>query len=243
MLRVEVVMFQSVNPRSRADEVERQLSAAILGGALAAGQTLPAERELAETLGVNRGAVREAIQRLAAAGLVQSRQGQGTRVLDFQREGGLDLLPGLLIQAERVHGPALRGLAELRTCIGVDAARRAARRQGEEEPLRAAMRTLEQAPAGTRAAPALALWEAVIDRADNLAYRLAFNSLRRCYEPILGLVAPVLAAEVEDLDAHLHLGEAILAGRDEEAADRAALLLQRGEQALVALARGLEAQP
>lgn len=236
-------MFQSVNPRSRADEVEQQLSAAILGGALAAGQTLPAERELAEMMGVNRGAVREAIQRLAAAGLVQSRQGQGTRVLDFQREGGLDLLPGILIQGGRVHGPALRGLAELRTCIGVDAARRAARQVGEEATLRAAMRAMERAPPGARAAPALAFWEAVIDRADNLAYRLAFNSLRRCYEPILGLMAPVLAAEVEDLGAHLHLGEEILAGREERAADGAAQLLQRGEQALVALARGLEDPP
>lgn len=59
-----------------ADQLER----AILRGEYAVGERLPAERKLCEQLGVSRSVVREAIGRLASAGLVQSRHGSGTRV-------------------------------------------------------------------------------------------------------------------------------------------------------------------
>lgn len=227
---------------SVADAVEQQLSAAIVGGTFSHGQALPAERQLAETLGVNRGAVREAIQRLAAAGLVQSRQGQGTIVLDYRREAGLDLLPSLLLQQGAVHGPAVRGIAELRACIGADAARLAASRRGEPqaEVLRAALRDYLGAGQGQRQRPALRLWEAVVVASDNLAYRLAFNSLRRCYEPILDLLAGLLAEEVEDQAGHIAMVEAIAAGQPELAEDHARALLAQGSAALLAMADRLD---
>lgn len=54
----------------------------ILAGRLRAGSRLPAERDLAERLGVGRGAVREAIRALQAQGLVTSTVGQagGTHI-------------------------------------------------------------------------------------------------------------------------------------------------------------------
>jgi GntR family transcriptional regulator, transcriptional repressor for pyruvate dehydrogenase complex len=229
---------------SVADAVEQQLSAAIVDGSFAHGRPLPAERQLAETLGVNRGAVREAIQRLAAAGLVQSRQGQGTIVLDYRREAGLDLLPSLLLQQGVVHGPAVRGLAELRACIGADAARLAASRLGEPQAgsLRAALDAYLGAGLGHRQRPALLLWEAIVEASDNLAYRLAFNSLRRCYEPILDLLGGLLAEEIEDQAGHLALVEAIAAGQPEQAERQARALLAKGSAALLDLAARLEAR-
>ncbi len=46
-------------------------------GVFAAGDTLPPERELAETLGVSRGTLREAIAALRDAGMVATRRGRG----------------------------------------------------------------------------------------------------------------------------------------------------------------------
>jgi GntR family transcriptional regulator / MocR family aminotransferase len=57
-----------------------QIRAAIIDGRLPAGTALPATRLLAGDLGVSRGVVVEAYQRLADEGLVSGRPGTGTRV-------------------------------------------------------------------------------------------------------------------------------------------------------------------
>src|SRR6516225_4330041 len=56
------------------------IRAAIIDGRLAAGASLPATRLLAGDLGISRGVVVEAYQRLADEGLVSGRPGRGTRV-------------------------------------------------------------------------------------------------------------------------------------------------------------------
>ncbi len=65
----------------------RQMETALLDGTWRAGTKLPAERVLAERYDVARNTVREAIQRLAARGLVQSRPGAGVFVTDRLRTG------------------------------------------------------------------------------------------------------------------------------------------------------------
>lgn len=77
----------------------------IVRGELRPGEQLPPERVLAANLGVDRGTLRTALQRLVAAGLIRQRPKEGTVVLDAQLTGGLDLLPTLLRFAA---GPALR---------------------------------------------------------------------------------------------------------------------------------------
>src|SRR4249920_4269614 len=59
--------------------------AAIMDGRLGAGTPLPATRLLAGDLGVSRGVIVEAYQRLADEGLVSARPGAGTRVLGVSR--------------------------------------------------------------------------------------------------------------------------------------------------------------
>src|SRR5262252_5590273 len=59
--------------------------AAIMDGRLLAGARLPATRLLADDLGVSRGVIVEAYQRLADEGLVSARPGAGTRVLGVPR--------------------------------------------------------------------------------------------------------------------------------------------------------------
>ena len=61
------------------------IRAAIMDGRLGAGTPLPATRLLAGDLGVSRGVIVEAYQRLADEGLVSARPGAGTRVLGVSR--------------------------------------------------------------------------------------------------------------------------------------------------------------
>src|SRR5215472_13563135 len=61
--------------------------AAIMDGRLRAGTPLPATRLLAGDLGVSRGVIVEAYQRLAEEGLVSGRPGAGTRVLGVPSPG------------------------------------------------------------------------------------------------------------------------------------------------------------
>lgn len=70
-------------PRTQAllaDDIARHLERLIVTGQLASGASLPPERVLAQTLGVSRNALREALTRLAGLGLVERRQGSANRV-------------------------------------------------------------------------------------------------------------------------------------------------------------------
>jgi len=67
-------------PRGLTSWLAGAIRTAIIDGRLAPGTTLPATRLLAGDLGVSRGVVVEAYQRLADEGLVSARPGTGTRV-------------------------------------------------------------------------------------------------------------------------------------------------------------------
>ena len=79
------------------------IRAAIIDGRLQGGAPLPATRLLAGDLGVSRGVIVEAYQRLADEGLVSARPGAGTRILGISRRA-----PGAAARASvaRAHGGA-----------------------------------------------------------------------------------------------------------------------------------------
>jgi GntR family transcriptional regulator, transcriptional repressor for pyruvate dehydrogenase complex len=64
----------------RADEALRRLVGMIFDGRLSPGTRLPAERELAEQLGVSRTTLRDAMSRLRARGYIESRSKSGSYV-------------------------------------------------------------------------------------------------------------------------------------------------------------------
>lgn len=72
----------------------RRLGQSIVTGRQAVGSLLPGEIEMAETLGISRSVVREALRTLAAKGLVESRPKAGTRIRE--RSGWNLLDPELL---------------------------------------------------------------------------------------------------------------------------------------------------
>ena len=68
----------------------------ILSGEITAGQKLPSERELAETMGVSRPVVHEGLLELPARGLITMRPRAGAVVNDYRVDGSLAMLSTLL---------------------------------------------------------------------------------------------------------------------------------------------------
>lgn len=66
-----------------SERVQAQLEEAILTGALKVNEQLPTEADLGASFGVSRTVIREALQRLEAQGLVQSRIGSGSYVAPY----------------------------------------------------------------------------------------------------------------------------------------------------------------
>ena len=74
------MIFKPIKPKKVSAQIAEQIRSSILAGEFNPGDKLPPERELAEMFGVSRPSVREALNVLAAAGLVESYQGGGTVV-------------------------------------------------------------------------------------------------------------------------------------------------------------------
>ncbi|MEU7763568.1 GntR family transcriptional regulator [Nocardia sp. NPDC049190] len=237
--------LQPVVKRSVSADVFEQIAADVLSGELAPGVALPSERQLAEALGVSRPAVREALQRLAAAGLVAVRQGDATTVLDYRRGAGLEVLPRLLVQAGELDPGVARSILEARLHNGPKVAELAARRADASGPdgIRALLSNSVEALA-TEQDPiaqqrhAMEFWDHVVDAADSIVFRLMFNMLRAAYEPALAALAPIMSAEVGNVEAYRELAAAIVAGRPQQAATTARALLQPATTALIEVLGG-----
>ena len=74
--------FQKVTPEKLSHSVVRQIELLILRGILRPGERLPAERELADKLGVSRPSLREAVSDLQERGLLSAKAGAGIFVAD-----------------------------------------------------------------------------------------------------------------------------------------------------------------
>lgn len=230
-------VFSVIRKASLSESVYRQLADKILGGELPAGEPLPAERELSETLGVNRGAVREAIKRLQQAGLVAVRQGGNSLVLDYQAEGGLELLPNLLVHKDgRLNGAVVRSIMAMRSSLAPDIAAVAADKGGarladELDGLLARMRADAQ-DLGALQRHALDYWKKLVERGGNIAFRLAFNSMTKTYTQVWDVLAAVLEAEFRDFDNLGAIAVAVRSGDAQAARSAGRNHVEIGRQAL-----------
>lgn len=231
-------MLKPVRRQSVSDAVFDQLREQIVSGTMRAGEPLPAERALCETLGVNRGAVREALKRLAQARLVAVQHGGASRVLDFRASAGLELLPDLLLTDAGGFDPVVvRSVVEMRSALAPDIARLAALRGGRRvaDALDAVVARMDAAAGDLPALQAIAVqfWSTLVDATGNVAYRLAYNSLRDTYEKCMDLLTGVLADELGDRNGYAAIADAVR-DADAAAAERLAReLTRRGESALL----------
>jgi GntR family transcriptional repressor for pyruvate dehydrogenase complex len=120
--------FRAVEPDkggSSSEEVVLHLREMIHRGELQRGDRLPPERDLAKLLGVSRPTLRAGIRSLAAHGVLQSRQGAGTFVVDNDGSS-LDSSPLRLMAA--LHGFTSAEMFEARRSIEMAMAGLAAER-------------------------------------------------------------------------------------------------------------------
>jgi GntR family transcriptional repressor for pyruvate dehydrogenase complex len=158
--------------------ISRQLLDYLLSGRVQPGDRLPPERKLAESLGVGRSVVREALKSLTLLGLLEVRLGDGTYV----KRVDADVLPesiewGLVLGAGHVPD-----LLEARRHVDVILAGLAARRRDERDmadlrALHAAMKAAHRDPERFSAAQ-VAFLRAVTEVADNDVLAGAASTIR-----------------------------------------------------------------
>lgn len=128
-------------------EVARRLLDYFLSGEVEPGMRIPSERRLAESLGVGRSLVREALKSLHVLGLLEVRQGDGT----YLKRTDSELLPqviewGLLL-GERPALDLVEARAHLEVVVaGLAAERRDARALDDLRELLTAMRESNDNP-------------------------------------------------------------------------------------------------
>jgi DNA-binding FadR family transcriptional regulator len=127
--------------RSLTQQVVSEIEEQIRSGAIIPGDRLPPETDIVAQRGVSRTVVREAISRLQAAGLVETRHGVGTFVLKPRKEAGFGIDPSAILTIRD-----LLHMLEFRISIESDAAALAAMRAGEEDlqAMRRILRLFEQ---------------------------------------------------------------------------------------------------
>lgn len=234
-------MFRPVGKPRVAQEIVQQLRGLILRGEYAVGDKLPPERKLAEELGVNRASLREAIKALEQVGLVKTRQGDGTRVLDFMQTAGVELISHLVPGDGAPNMPVLTDVLEFRRWFGRETARLAAERASEED-----IRAIE-AIAERSSDPALDVGELLkldfefyvqlTNAAKNAVMKLLVNTIRPAvvnYAPFFATFNPPPQA----VRKHQRDVLKAIAARDGEAAARAAdAYLKKAVEQMQALAK------
>ncbi|HEY6272216.1 MAG TPA: FadR/GntR family transcriptional regulator [Terriglobales bacterium] len=120
--------FSAIRKNRVHEEVARQLESLILKD-LKPGDKLPAERELATMLGVSRSSIRDAMRRLELVGLVEPRQGSGTRVREISTETLVSPLANVIAHKRQMVGELL----EFRQMLEPGMAARAAEHRTAED--------------------------------------------------------------------------------------------------------------
>ena len=137
---------QLIVRRKLADEVRDRLLALIRGGELRPGDRLPSERDLMERFGVGRPAVREALQSLGSAGLVEINHGERARIAIPDTRGMFERIGDTMLHLLQTSPKTLEDLKAARIWFEVGMVKAAAQNASAED-----VETLERAVERQRA--------------------------------------------------------------------------------------------
>ncbi|WP_194815143.1 FadR/GntR family transcriptional regulator [Nocardia sp. XZ_19_385] len=213
--------MQPVRRTSLIAQVTEQLRAEIRSERWPIGSRIPTEPELTELTGTGRNTVREAVQALVHAGMLERRQGSGTYVVAASEVGGT--LGKYFADAEE------RDVLELRLALDTNAAALAARRRDDSDiaTLRRLLdvRNENKWDEGNHAAITadVELHRAIVVASHNAVY-LEF------YDSLLPTIEQVIRARTSKSDdsydaEHIELVQAVIDGDPEAAAAAARCFL------------------
>lgn len=118
---------QPVIRRKLADEVRDRLLVIIRSGELRPGDRLPSERELMERFAVGRPAVREALQSLGSAGLIEINHGERARIAVPDTRGMFERIGETVLQLLQTSPTTLEHLKDARLMFETGMVRMAAK--------------------------------------------------------------------------------------------------------------------
>ncbi|WP_219501982.1 FadR/GntR family transcriptional regulator [Nonomuraea ceibae] len=202
----------ALRPSPLVEQATARLREQITGGHWPVGTRLPSENALAQTLGVGRSTVREALRALTGAGLVQPRQGSGVFVIAAEPAEDWPA---------RLRRAAITDVYEVRVIVETRAARLAAARRTDDDvrALRAALAARRAAAGGGDAAfvdADIALHAAIVAAAGNPVLTGLFAEFAPALRERLIDLVELLGLRHDDAnpgdDAHARLVEAVEAG-------------------------------
>ncbi|MDC7288608.1 GntR family transcriptional regulator [Blautia schinkii] len=125
-----VSYLKKVNSESVVQQVINALTEAMLNRELRPGDKIPTEAELAESMGVGRNSIREAIKILVYLGVLEIRRAEGTFVCEGFSESMIDpMIYGIILDKEDSY----ENLMELRELIEVGVMQLAMQKIQEED--------------------------------------------------------------------------------------------------------------
>jgi DNA-binding FadR family transcriptional regulator len=217
--------------------IAAQLRREIVQGDLEPGQQLPGHRELAAMFAVSVGSVREAISMLISAGLVETRAGRGTYVVD-----GGDL-PQAATESPPLGRREVEELIEAREVIELQLVMLAAERASREHvrKLRSCVERMDEAAANPDDFPDadVEFHLALAEAAGNRYLVKAMTDIRTFLKRDMELGAEAAIRRFGDLhvsvESHRALVEAIEAGDPEGARRILAEILSRHHKFVLGL--------
>ena len=133
----EKTYLKPIKSKSVVQQVIDRVTEAIIDRRIHPGDKIPTEQELAESFGVSRNSVREAIKILVSYGVLEIRRPEGTFVCQGFSEAMIDpLLYGIILSDTE----SMESLKELREWIDIGIIYKAARKADEDD-----LRRLKQA--------------------------------------------------------------------------------------------------
>jgi|SRR5690242_10460161 len=218
-------MMSKTKAATLADELVGQFEQQIDAGELLPGSRFPTEKAICDAAGVSRTVVREALARLAARGLLESRRGSGAYVPESARYRAFQIGPEEMRELEDVIK-----LLEMRMALETEMTGLAAQRRTEDDivMLRECLDRLATASDVDQSVEADAVFHGLIARASKNDYYSRFTDFlgirlvpnRTIY--LRGQTGQARLDYTQSIhDDHVAIFDAIVAG-DEAAARTAA---------------------
>ena len=125
-------IFQKIGTsQTLSQKIERRIEAAIRDKKLAVGSKLPTEHELCASFGVSRTALREALRRLNARGLISIIKGSGMYVTELKIDDAIQTLN--LYYDLQFDRNLIEQIIEVRKIFEPEIAKLAAKRRNKED--------------------------------------------------------------------------------------------------------------